>query len=30
MMPSVMSMETETAAPITVAPMVIIRMPGTR
>ena len=30
MMPSVMSVETETAVPIMVAPMVISRMPGTR
>ena len=29
MMPSVMSMETDTAAPITVEPTVISRMPGT-
>ncbi|KQX33215.1 hypothetical protein ASD29_13300 [Streptomyces sp. Root1295] len=29
MMPSVMSVETDTAAPITVEPMVISRMPGT-
>ena len=30
MMPSVMSMETDTALPIVVPPMVSIRMPGTR
>lgn len=30
MMPSVMSMETDTAVPVGVAPMVISRMPGTR
>ncbi len=29
MMPSFMSVATETAVPITVPPMVIIRMPGT-
>ena len=29
MMPSVMSLETDTAVPITVLPMVISRMPGT-
>ena len=28
-MPSVMSLETDTAVPITVPPMVISRMPGT-
>ncbi len=30
MMPSLMSLETETAVPTTVPPTVIIRMPGTR